>query len=164
MNKIKITTASWTQAFIQHSHVYSLPLFLLHISCSFIKPTFVGDMFVLSVTRWILVAPQPRRSRPQTAGLLTDLHFIADTRTTEPVTGRTAPAVGPPAPRLFSLCPAEVCSPRCEDECGGGGGLFSVRPAAQLLLHRLCAALGRSVSGPGGQSKEGPRAGPDATG
>lgn len=51
-----------------------------------------------------------------------------------------------------------------QDECGDPGGLLSVRPAAQLLLHRLRGPLGRPVSGPGGESSEGPGAGPDAAG
>lgn len=42
--------------------------------------------------------------------------------------------------------------------------MFYDRSAAQHLLHRLRASLGWPVSGPGGQSQEGPGAGPDAVG
>lgn len=48
-----------------------------------------------------------------------------------------------------------------EDERSGGGDLFSVRSAAQHILHYLCS-LGRPIAGPGGQSPEGPGPGPDA--
>lgn len=57
-----------------------------------------------------------------------------------------------------------VRSVKRQDECGDPGGLLSVRPAAQLLLHRLRGPLGRPVSGPSGESSEGPGAGPDAAG
>lgn len=65
---------------------------------------------------------------------------------------------------FFLSLTGELVSISGEDERRGGGGMFSDRSAAQHLLHRLRASLGWPDSGPGGQSQEGPGAGPDAVG
>lgn len=113
--------------------------------------------------RWIWVAPPPWRSRLPTVSRAADRSPFRSGHSdnTEPPSGRAAPAEGPSVPRYFSLslCLGQAVYPRSKHECSGGRGLLSVRSAAQLVLHRLWASLGRYVSG-----QEGPRAGPDATG
>lgn len=91
--------------------------------------------------------------------LLTDwLHFAADTR---------HPDLAAVRPGFRKVRPENSAShTHAEDERSRGGKqrLLSVSPAAQHLLHRVCGPLGRPVARPGGQSPEGPGAGPDAAG
>lgn len=111
------------------------------------------------VGRWTMVAP-PAPQVPPTHRLISISQPTFEQ--TKSSTGRAAPRPSAPDFSFFRRVILPFCS--AQDECGRGGKLFSVRSAAEHILHRIHGSLGRPVSGPGGQSPESPGAGPNAAG
>lgn len=106
-------------------------------------------------------APPPAPQVPPTRRLISiSQPTFEQTKVIPPV--RAAPQSSAPDFSFFHRLTSLFCPD--QDECGCGGELLSVRPAAKHIPHRLHGSLGRPISRPGGQSPESPGAGPNAAG
>lgn len=72
--------------------------------------------------------------------------------------------LAPPSPDSTRIVARALPRSPSQDERGGGRRLLPVRPAAQLVPHRLCGSLGRPLFGRRGQGAQGPGAGSPAPG
>lgn len=141
--------------------------FKIRLSCSatdFLRRREVGAKVMVSQpsAEWLSGGLWSPPSSTGPAYTPTELHFAADFRADKVIHRARRTPTPQHQTSLFSFHILLFCS--AQDECGGGGELFFVRSATKHVPHCVHGSLGWPISRPGGQSPEGPGAGPNAAG